>query len=242
MSVSYSCQRPCVAASWSRRFAFLAAAFLCASAALASDALIPLSLRDVQVGGEIGRRIAITITNNLLVLDADGAFLQPFRVRTAKDGYIGLGKLIDATVKFAAQSGDARVLVLKQHLVAETLKTQESDGYIGIMAPPYRVWGLWDTHELGYIIWGLLTDYRYFGEERSLAAARKAADYLIQHWPSMPANWGKDSDVEPHVAFTGLERTMLALGRQTGAASYRDFVVQTRQLPEWDLPIFFVRM
>jgi hypothetical protein len=129
------------------------------------------------------------------------------------------------------------VLELKRHLVEETLKTQESDGYIGIMAPPYRVWGLWDTHELGYIIWGLLTDYSYFGEERSRAAARKAADYLIQRWPSMPVNWGKDSDVAPHVAFTGLERTMLALGRQTGAAPYLNFVVQTRQLPEWDLPI-----
>jgi DUF1680 family protein len=189
------------------------------------------------VGGEIGRRIAVTITNNLLVLDADGAFLQPFKTRTAKDGYVGLGKLIDATAKFAAQSGDPRVLELKRHLVEETLKTQEPDGYIGIMAPPYRVWGLWDTHELGYIIWGLLTDYKYFGDERSLAAARKAADYLIQRWPSMPPNWGKDSDVAPHVAFTGLERTMLAMGRQTGAPSYLDFVTQTRLLPRWELPI-----
>ena len=230
-------QHPSSAGPRFQRLAVLAVAGLCVSAALASDALVPLGLRDVQVGGEIGRRIAITITNNLLVLDADGAFLQPFKARTAKDGYIGLGKLIDATVKLAAQSGDARVLELKRHLVAETLKTQESDGYIGIMAPPYRVWGLWDTHELGYIIWALLTDYSYFGEERSLAGARKAADYLIQRWVTMPVNWGKDSDVAPHVAFTGLERTMLALGRQTGAASYRDFVVQTRQLPEWDLPI-----
>ena len=234
-------QHPDSAGPRFQRFAFLAAACLCVSAALGSDALIPLGLRDVQVGGEIGRRIAITITNNLLVLDADRDFLQPFKIRNSEGGYIGLGKLIDATVKFAAQSGDARVLELKRHLVAETLKTQESDGYIGIMAPPYRVWGLWDTHELGYIIWGLLTDYSYFGEERSLAGARKAADYLIQRWASMPANWGKDSEVAPHVAFTGLERTMLALGRQTGAASYRNFVVQTRQLPEWDLPIILGR-
>jgi uncharacterized protein len=237
MSRSYFLQYPSSAGPRLQCFAFLAAACLFPSAALASDALVPLSLRDVQVGGEIGRRIAVTITNNLLVLDADGAFLQPFKTRTAKDGYVGLGKLIDATVKFAAQSGDARVLELKRHLVEETIRTQESDGYIGIMAPPNRVWGLWDTHELGYIIWALLTDYRYFGEERSLVSARKAADYLIQRWPSMPADWGKDSDVAPHVAFTGLERTILALGRQTGASSYLNFVVQTRHLPEWDLPI-----
>ena len=216
---------------------FLAAACLWASAVLASDSLTPLSLRDVRVGGEIGRRIAITITNNLLMLDADRDFLPPFRAKTAKDGYVGLGKLIDATVKLAAYSGDARVLELKRHLVTETLKTQEPDGYIGIMTPPHRVWGLWDTHELGYIIWGLLTDYTYFGHESSLAGARKAADYLLQRWPSMPANWGKESDVAPHVAFTGIERTMLALSRQSGAVAYRDFVVQARQLPEWSLPI-----
>jgi uncharacterized protein len=237
MSRSHLLRHPSSAGPRLPCFAILAAACLFATVALASDALIPLSLRDVQVGGEIGRRIAATITNNLLVLDADGAFLQPFKTRNAKDGYVGLGKLIDATVKLAAQSGDARVLELKRHLVAETIKIQESDGYVGIMAPPSRVWGLWDTHELGYIIWGLLTDYHYFGEQRSLAAARKAADYLIRRWASMPANWGKDSDVAPHVAFTGLERTMLALGRQTGAPSYQNFVVQTRQLPEWDLPI-----
>jgi uncharacterized protein len=219
------------------RSAFLAAACSLASAALASEAVTLLNLRDVQVGGEIGRRIAITITNNLLVLDADRDFLPPFRAKAAKDGYIGLGKLIDATVEFAAYSGDARVLELKRHLVAETLKTQEPDGYIGIMAPAHRVWSLWDTHELGYIIWALLTDYTYFREEPSLAGARKAADYLVQRWASMPANWGKDTDVAPHVAFTGLERTMLALSRQTGAPSYLKFVVQTRQLPEWDLPI-----
>jgi hypothetical protein len=49
------------------------------------------------------------------------------------------------------------------------------------------------------------------------------------------------SDVAPHVAFTGLERTMLALHRQTGASSYLDFCVKTRALPEWDLPIVIGR-
>ena len=211
------------------------------TAALAADTLTPLALRDVRVGGEIGRRITITVTNNLLVLDADRDFLPPFKTKTNRDGYIGLGKLIDATVKFAAHTGNSRVLALKQHLVEETLKAQEADGYLGIMAAPQRVWGLWDTHELGYVIWALLADHQYFGDERSLAAARKAADYLTQHWASMPPDWGMGSDVAPHVAFTGLERTMLALHRQTGASSYLDFCVKTRALPEWDLPIVIGR-
>ncbi len=226
------------ARSWLFWFAALS---LYAPSLLAADALTPLGLRDVQVGGEIGRRIGITITNNLLVLDADRDFLPPFKTKTAKDGYIGLGKLIDAAVKLAAYSGDARVVALKQHLIEATLQAQEPDGYLGIMAAPQRVWGLWDTHEMGYLIWGLLTDSEYFGEARSLAAARKAADYLVHQWASMPKDWGKGSGVAPHIALTGLERTMLRLHRVTGEASYLDFVVKTRALPEWDLPIVIGR-
>ena len=47
----------------------------------AADALAPLDLRNVKVGGEIGRRIDVTVRNNLLVLDAEKDFLAPFRAR-----------------------------------------------------------------------------------------------------------------------------------------------------------------
>jgi DUF1680 family protein len=210
-------------------------------ATLAADVLTPISLRDVQVGAEIGRRITVTITNNLLVLDADRDFLPAFRKRTAKSGYVGLGKLIDATVRFAAYSNDPRVLRLKEHLVNEILEAKGPDGYIGIMEPSERVRSLWDVHEMGYVIWALLADYQYFGEERSLAGARDVADYLIRGWASLPDDWCLEGDVAPHVAVTGIERTMLALYRQTGETSYLDFAVQTRALPEWDLPIVIGR-
>lgn len=220
-----------------RLFTAIATLLVLTGLARAADAFEPLGLRDIHVGGEIGRRVAITVDHNLLVLDADGEFLRPFQKKSAKSGYIGLGKLIDATVKFAAHTGDPRVLALKQHLVAETLKTQEPDGYIGIMAPAQRVQGLWDVHEMGYVIWGLLTDYQYFREESSLAAARRAADYLLQRWPVLAEAWSGTPDVAPNVAVTGIERTMLALHRATGAASYLDFTTRTRALPEWNLPI-----
>ncbi len=207
----------------------------------AADVLTPLDLRQVRVGGEIGRRIDITVSNNLLVLDADRDFLPPFQKRTAKDGYIGLGKLMDATVRFAAYTGDPRVLALKRHLVEETLAAQQPDGYLGIMTPAQRVQGLWDVHELGYLIWALLADYQYFGEQSSLAAARRAADYLVNHWPDLPRDWCVGTDVAPHVAVTGIERTMLALHRQTGDEAYSDFTIKIRALPEWNLPIVIGR-
>ncbi len=135
--------------------------WLGACSAIGEDRFTALDLRHVQVGGEIGRRIDVTIRNNLLVLDADRDFLAPFRAKTRSDGYIGLGKLIDATARFAAYTGDPKVLELKKHLVDTVLETQEPDGYIGMLAPPSRMRGLWDVHEIGYLIWGLLTDVAY---------------------------------------------------------------------------------
>jgi hypothetical protein len=203
----------------------------------AADCFAPLDLRAVRVGGEIGRRIDITLTNNLLKLDVDRDFLPPFHVKDGKPGYIGLGKLLDSAVKFAAYSGDPRALALKQHLVAEVLKYQEADGYLGLFPAAQRIKTLWDVHEVGYVIWGLLSDYRYFGDKRSLDAASRAADYLVKNWSVLPKDWGDGAEVAPHVAFTGIERTMLGMHRATGAPAYLDFVVKTRALPEWDLGI-----
>ncbi len=149
------------------------------AAAANDDTLKALDLRQVKVGGEIGRRIDVTVNNNLLALNAEKDFLPPFRAKNAREGYIGLGKLINAAVRFAAYTNNGKVLALKKHLVDEAIKMQEPDGYIGMMAAPDRMWGLWDIHEMGYIIFALTSDYHYFGEKRSLDAARKAADYIL---------------------------------------------------------------
>ena len=130
------------------------------SAASAADRLIRVHPREVKVGGEIGRRIDVTVQNNLLKLKLDEDFLKPFRERKAKDGFTGLGMLLDATVRLAAYTGDPHVLDLKRQLVQEILKTQEADGYIGMMAPGSRMWALWDIHEMGYLIYGLTCGLR----------------------------------------------------------------------------------
>ena len=203
--------------------------------------LTPLDLREVRVGGEIGRRMDITIANNLLKINVDGDFLRPFLEDERRGAFIGLGMLLDSTVKLAAYSDDPQVLALRKHLVAEVLRAQEADGYIGTFPPEKRIHTIWDVHEMGYVIWGLLTDYRYFGEAPSLAAARKAADYLVKNWSVLPPDWGVGADVAPHVAFTGLERTMLGLHRTTGDPAYLDFCTRTRALPQWDLGIVIGR-
>ena len=205
--------------------------------AAAADPLAPVDFRQVKVGGEIGRRIDVTLHNNLLRINVDRDFLAPLRLRTAKDGYVGLGKLIDAAVRLAAYSKDPEAVALKKHLVDETIKLQEPDGYAGILTPSARMSGMWDVHELGYIVYGLLSDYRFCGEQRSLAAARKTADYIIGHWSAIPADWPAKTGIATHVAVTGLERTMLTLYGATGDSRYLDFCVRQRALPDWNLGI-----
>ena len=224
-----------------RSLIVLAAILLAGLPVSGADVLTPLELREVQVGGEIGRRVEITIANNLLQLDVDRDFLRPFLEQPRRGEFIGLGMLLDATVKFAAYSDEPAVQTLRKHLVAEVLRAQEADGYIGTFPPEQRIHKLWDVHEMGYVIFVLLQNYRYFDDAQSLAAARKAADYLVKNWSVLPADWGRGADVAPHVALTGIERTMLALHRTTGEAAYLDFCTQTRALPAWDLGIVIGR-
>jgi DUF1680 family protein len=202
---------------------------------------IPVDAANVTLGGEIGRRIENTIRNNLLVLDPDRDFLDPFRAKDRTSGYIGLGKLIDATVRFAWHTGDPEVLKLKNYLVSETLAIQEKDGYIGMFEPESRMWSLWDIHEMAYIIYGLATDYAFYAQSPSLDAAVLAAEYILERWDTMPEDWGADH-VAPHVAVTGLERAMLALYKLTDQHKFLDFCVRERALPEWDLDIVIGRL
>ena len=192
------------------------------------------------MGGEIGRRIDVTINNNMLVLNTE-QFLAPFRVKRDTCVYIGLGKLINAAVEFAAYSKNEKSMTLKKHLVDEIIKAQLPDGYIGVMAEPVRMWSWWDIHEMGYIIYGLTSDCHYFGEKRSLEAACKAADYLLKHWSEMPAGWPQSTGVALDLTVIGLDRTMLTLYRETGHRRYLDFCLKQLKLPEWNLGIVFGR-
>ena len=204
---------------------------------MATDTFVPLAPDQVQVGGEIGRRIDVTVNNNLLVLNAEKDFLASFRTKAAKNGYIGLGKLIDSAVRFAAYTKNEQVIALKKRLIEETIRTQGPDGYIGRLATADRMWTPWDIHEMSYVILGLTSDGRYFGEKRSLEAAGKLADYILQRWATMPANWPQRTGTATYVMVTGLECAMSALYRETGDRRYVGFCVQERALPEWDLGI-----
>ncbi len=204
---------------------------------MGDDAMQRVDLRAVKVGGEIGRRIDVTTHNNIMVLDADKDFLKPFQKPQKKGGYVGLGKLIDSLVRLAAYSGDDKVIARKKHVVDTLIATQNDDGYIGIMAPPSRMWPLWDVHEMAYLIYGLTMDHRFFKEQGSLEAARKLADYIVKRWRAKPDGVPGGGEITLHMAITGLDTALLALSDETGDVAYRDFLVKDRRIHEWNYPI-----
>jgi uncharacterized protein len=201
--------------------------------------LVPLDIGQVRVAGEIGRRIDATVNANLLALDTGPAFLEPFRARNRPEGYVGLGKLIDAAVRFAAYTNDPRVLQLKQRLVADTIATQEPDGYIGILVSSSRVWGVYDIHETSHIVLGLANDHRYFGERASLDAACRLANFVLDRWRAEPDRIPGPSGRRDKMygVTTGLDAALLTLYEQTRDARYLDFVVAfpSYRLPEWSV-------
>jgi DUF1680 family protein len=144
-------------------------------------------------------------------------------------------------VRFAAYTKDEKVRALKNRLVAEAIETQEPDGYIGILVPENRLWGVFDIHEMSYLVLGLTNDYKYFGEQGSLTAAKKLADFIITRWSAEPSRipgpTGKRANM--YGVTTGLDGALLTLFEQTKDQRYLDFCVESEQykLADWNSTI-----
>lgn len=211
--------------------------FLIGINSFGDEELQQVPLDTVKVGGEVGRRITITIYNNCMVLDIDGDFLQPFREKKACDNYVGLGKTIDAFVRLAKYTNDSTVIERKNYIIKTALECQEPDGYIGFFKPDCRVWNLWDIHEMSYIIFGLLSEYNFFGNEQALSSAKKTAEYLVEKMRPYPGRVPSPGDVCWEMGTTGLEDAMLGLYEVTKDTKYLEFVKDYMGLPKWDKPI-----
>ena len=219
--------------------ALVAGCVFIATTAQAGEEFSPIGLDEIELGGEMGRRIGLTVSQNLKKIDVDKDFLKSFREKKpASARYIGLGKLIDSLVHFAVHTGDPEILALKKHVVTETIRSQEPDGYIGMFPAGQRVWEVWDFHEASYIVLGLTADYEHFKEENSFEAARRLAGYFMRRAAADPDRVPGGPAHSLWLTTTGFDSALLALGRQTGDKSYLDFCRKVRKVPQWDTKIF----
>lgn len=189
------------------------------------DRLQPVRLTRTELQGEIGRRLEDLIYKNYMAIDLERGFLDPFRLRPQAKGsrYIGVGKVIDAASMYAAYTGDPAVAQRTTRLIDALMKTRDADGYLGHMpaepdaAQNYRNWIL---HDQEYTVLGLVDNWRYCGDKRSLQYAREVADYILRVFPKCPR--------PDTVCTAGLPEAMLKLYAATGDARYREFAATVR--------------
>ena len=141
-------------------------------------------------------------------------------------------------VKFAYYTKEPEILKVKQFLVDELLRVQENDGYIGMLKKDSRMSSYWDIHEMSYVIYGLVNDYRYFNNKKSLDAAISAANYIIRNWNyRQEENWHMSN----HLTIIGLDRALLVLYRETENPSYLNFLIDELHMLDWDFDIVLGR-
>src|ERR1017187_9518564 len=146
-----------------------------------ADVVAPLEPSCVHLGGWLGRRIDINESNPLLAA---------FRQKPGEQAWIGehMGKWLHAATLAWAYTGDPALRAKLDGAVREFLAAQEPDGYLGTY-PPGKRFGVypdadWDVWVHKYDLLGLLTYYRYTGDEAALAGARKIGDLLLATFPT----------------------------------------------------------
>ena len=205
-----------------------------------NDQFHPLALGQVKVEGAVGEIVDRTINNNLLQLAWEGDFLAPFESKAITPTshhacYIGLGKTLEALVRLAAYRPSDDLESLRRRIISTLLAAQLDDGYLGIFTEDWRIKQLWNVHEMAYLSMALIVNFELFGEQASLDAATRMADYIIERVTPEMAHRGWVHSVL--LDTLGLDRMLLALHRATGEQRYLDFVLYAQRLTEWDLPI-----
>jgi DUF1680 family protein len=191
----------------------------------------------------MGRRIRLTYENNIDKLDVDTHLLNHFRERESEGGYVGLGKLMDACILYSLCSGDPAIEEKKEYLVNTAIQCQEDAGYIGKVKNGNRMFSgaTWDIHEMSYIIYSLSQNYRYYRDKESLTSAENAAKFIMSHWAEKPQGWQEKINVAETVALTGWEEALVNLYDLTKNEEYLDFLLNERDLKNWDLDIVIGR-
>ena len=136
---------PALFMQWRERMPMMIRRTICLTAVV-FGLRFPGEASPVRLGGALGARFDLTVTNNYLKLDLGNDFFKPFRERTSKEGFVGLGMLCDAAVRLAKYSGDPEVIARKDAIVGFLIGNQLADGYTGCFAEKARLSKLWDIH------------------------------------------------------------------------------------------------
>ncbi len=189
----------------------------------------------VRLAGWIGSRIDANEANRLVKLDVD-RLLEGYRKRPGRQSWDGehVGKWLHAATLAWVNTGDPALRQKLDRVVAELIKCQLEDGYLGTYLEKDR-WTEWDVWAHKYNLIGLITYMRYTGNLEPLPACRRMADLLCNTFGDEPGK--RDIIKAGHhmgMAPTSVLEPMVLLYRMTGDQRYLDFCKYI--LRAWEQP------
>jgi uncharacterized protein len=209
------------------------------------DRAEPLVPGEVRLEGWLGNRVAANETNRLARIEPE-PLLAGFRHKPGVHPWIGehIGKWLHAATLAWAHTGDPELRRRLDSAVAELIKAQEPDGYLGTYLPEDRFgihpgadgheWSgpSWDVWSHKYNLIGLLTYYQFTGHEPALDACRKIGDLLVATFPAQRSILAAGTHVG--MAATSVLEPMVLLYRFTGDERYLAFCRYL--VRSWDEP------
>ncbi len=147
-----------------------------------ADALTPLPLGDVRLGGTLGKKLDLSIRNRIFAQNPE-ALIEPFRHRAERSCWQTefWGKWFLSAAAACEYTGGRSSPAFPRlaQSVRELLATQTADGYIGNYAGASHLEG-WDVWGRKYTLLGLLAWYDLAGDPSALRGARALADHLLR--------------------------------------------------------------
>jgi uncharacterized protein len=185
--------------------------------------------------GFLGARLDANASGRLLKID-ETRLLEGFRKRPGRQAWDGehVGKWLHAATLAWVYTGDPRLREKLDRVVTELGKCQLEDGYLGTYLPEQR-WTEWDVWAHKYDMIGLLTYYRFTGNNQALEISRRCADLLCRTFGERPGQRNLlEAGWHMGMAPTSVLEPMVLLYRITGEEKYLDFCRYI--LAVWETP------
>ena len=145
------------------------------------DVLKPAAPESVRIGGRLGEKLDLCVSNRLLVQDIE-AVVAPYRDKTetgSSDWRCEYwGKWFTSLALADAYRSTPATLAKLDNAASALIATAAPDGYLGTRAPVHRLEG-WDVWGCKYALRGLIADYDRTRNPVALTAARRETDVLI---------------------------------------------------------------
>jgi DUF1680 family protein len=199
------------------------------------DIFTPAAPETVRIGGRLGEKLDLCVTNRLLAQDID-AVVAPYYTKTETGGADWRceywGKWFTSLALADAYQSTPALREKRDEAAKALIATAAADGYLGTRVPAHRLEG-WDVWGCKYALLGLIADYDRTHDAATLNAARRETDVLIAElgpgktdiadvgeWNGLPAS----SVLEP----------VVLLYERTGEQKYLDFAEHI--VARWSAP------